>query len=309
MELITLIFLISEILMFLYQLLFYAENPFDRKRKYYLIFLFLFILYNIFGGLYPDPHQNLSIFLQNILAYGSGFAVACYFPYYFYKAYGLPSLRFHAYYGIAIFLILPFTLFIGGEYFITGNLRASVEHAVVIPFIYAVFALNAIFRAVKLKYHEDKTHRSEMVLMYISILPWGFMPMLSAVNVDQFLEVLIMNSGFVIISILFFWKTVQQIRKNNQLLISLLNDKKPNNKESIFNDNCYRYKLTAREIEVANLVCKGLRYKEVADQLYISERTVTKHSQNIFLKVGVTTKFELVKALELMNQQNFPVSS
>jgi len=133
--------------------------------------------------------------------------------------------------------------------------------------------------------------------------------MLSAVNVDQFLEVLIMNSGFVIISILFFWKTVQQTRKNNQLLISLLNDQIPHNKESIFNNNCYRYKLTAREIEVASLVCKGLRYKEVADQLYISERTVTKHSQNIFLKVGVTTKFELVKALELMNPQNFPLSS
>lgn len=47
-------------------------------------------------------------------------------------------------------------------------------------------------------------------------------------------------------------------------------------------------------MEIANLVCEGLKYKEIADKPFISERTVIKHVQNIFEKCGVTNKIELI---------------
>jgi len=62
--------------------------------------------------------------------------------------------------------------------------------------------------------------------------------------------------------------------------------------------NCKLYCLTNRETEIAQFVCKGLTYKQIAETLFIAERTVTKHAQNIFEKVGVNNKLELCKKLE-----------
>lgn len=83
MHVVTLVFIVLEIVMFSSQLVLYLQKPTERKRKYYLVLLFLLIIYNVAGGLFPDDQIPLSIPLQNILAYGAGFLMACYFPFYF----------------------------------------------------------------------------------------------------------------------------------------------------------------------------------------------------------------------------------
>jgi DNA-binding NarL/FixJ family response regulator len=45
--------------------------------------------------------------------------------------------------------------------------------------------------------------------------------------------------------------------------------------------------LTAREVEVLTLIGKGLSNKEIAKQLYISDKTVKNHISNIFSKLHV----------------------
>lgn len=65
-----------------------------------------------------------------------------------------------------------------------------------------------------------------------------------------------------------------------------------------FEENCQMYNLSSREKEIAELICRGLKYKAIADSLYIAERTVTKHAQNIFEKVEVSNKVELCNKLE-----------
>ena len=66
----------------------------------------------------------------------------------------------------------------------------------------------------------------------------------------------------------------------------------------IFNQNCELYKLTSREKDIAKLIFEGYTYKTIGDTLFISERTVTKHVQNIFEKVEVSNKIELINKLE-----------
>lgn len=65
-----------------------------------------------------------------------------------------------------------------------------------------------------------------------------------------------------------------------------------------FEKNCQLYNLTAREKDIAKLICEGYKYKEIGDTLFISERTVTKHVQNIFEKTEVSNKIELINKLE-----------
>ncbi|MBA2566101.1 MAG: response regulator transcription factor [Gemmatimonadetes bacterium] len=51
--------------------------------------------------------------------------------------------------------------------------------------------------------------------------------------------------------------------------------------------------LTDREREVTALVGEGMRNKEIADRLFISERTVKTHISNIFQKLDLSDRLEL----------------
>ena len=63
--------------------------------------------------------------------------------------------------------------------------------------------------------------------------------------------------------------------------------------------NAAREALTAREQEVLRLLARGLRNKEIAARLYVSERTVNFHLANIYQKLNVSGRTEaLSKALE-----------
>jgi DNA-binding NarL/FixJ family response regulator len=61
-----------------------------------------------------------------------------------------------------------------------------------------------------------------------------------------------------------------------------------------FENKCRLYNLTQREMDIARLICQGMKYKEIGENLFISERTVTTHAQNIFEKVNVSNKIELI---------------
>lgn len=54
-----------------------------------------------------------------------------------------------------------------------------------------------------------------------------------------------------------------------------------------------RQGLTPREHEIASLVTQGMRNKEIAQQLSISEQTVKNHLQNVYDKLGVSDRLEL----------------
>ncbi|MFC5906446.1 response regulator [Streptacidiphilus monticola] len=54
-------------------------------------------------------------------------------------------------------------------------------------------------------------------------------------------------------------------------------------------------KLTERETEVLRLVAKGLSYKQIADRLVLSHRTVQNHVQNTLGKLQLHNRVELVR--------------
>lgn len=51
--------------------------------------------------------------------------------------------------------------------------------------------------------------------------------------------------------------------------------------------------LTSREREVIALVCEGLKNKQIADRLFISEATVRNHITSILSKLALSDRFEL----------------
>jgi DNA-binding NarL/FixJ family response regulator len=53
--------------------------------------------------------------------------------------------------------------------------------------------------------------------------------------------------------------------------------------------------LTARENEVLRLVAKGYTYREIAEKLFISVKTVQNHVQNILTKLQLRRRYELMR--------------
>ncbi len=52
--------------------------------------------------------------------------------------------------------------------------------------------------------------------------------------------------------------------------------------------------LSNREAEVAELVTKGMSNKEVANQLFVTEKTVKFHLTNIYKKMNVKSRAQLI---------------
>ncbi|MFL6108332.1 MAG: response regulator [Marmoricola sp.] len=68
-------------------------------------------------------------------------------------------------------------------------------------------------------------------------------------------------------------------------------------------------RLTERETEVLRLVAKGLSYKDIAERLFISHRTVQNHVQNTLRKLQLHNRVHLVRyALEQGLDEELPES-
>jgi non-specific serine/threonine protein kinase len=53
--------------------------------------------------------------------------------------------------------------------------------------------------------------------------------------------------------------------------------------------------LSARESEVAQLICRGRTNRQIAEVLVISERTVARHVENILAKLGVPNRTQIAR--------------
>ncbi|MES1221429.1 MAG: LuxR family transcriptional regulator, partial [Bacteroidota bacterium] len=137
-----------------------------------IILISLLITYNITGGLLPDPMLPGSFFVQECIAYGTGFITPCYFPYYVYKAFKLERMKFHAYRGIYLFLIFPYLLFV--FVFALSNHLGSAKNILIIPVVYASWVIISLRKAIKYKYSNDfSSHASkeETAILFFSLTP------------------------------------------------------------------------------------------------------------------------------------------
>jgi DNA-binding CsgD family transcriptional regulator len=223
--------------------------------------------------------------------------MASYFPFYFYKAFDLKPLRWHAFYGVPLFLILPYIVFFVIIYTINGNLNVDIRYGMIVPLIYALTLLWLIFSAIRKKYKEnrDKHQYLEEIAMYSAIIPWASLAFFGIVEQSQLIEVLFTNTGIIIITILFIRKSIQVIKMDYLELQQLrMIGKHPS---PYFVDNCIKFSLTKREIEIVQFIRQGSKNKVIADMLNISESTVKKHVENLFHKTNSVSRVELIHKL------------
>jgi DNA-binding CsgD family transcriptional regulator len=266
-----------------------------------LILLFLLIVYNVTGGFFPDPQITwLPVHTQNIIAYGSGFLMASYFPYFFFRGLRLESLRFHAVYGVPLFLLMPYLIFFGVLYVHNRDLDYAIRWGMIVPFFYSFVILYAILKAIRQTFAEETADgfpvtRVEAVLLYSAVLPWVCMAAFAYFHITQWIEVLFTNLGFVVITVIFMSRTVKR-RKMDLMRLQMMERLAPS--EEVFEANLLKYNFTQREMEVIRLIRLGYSYEEIGEKLFISSGTVSRHVQNVHSKAEVKSRFALIRKLE-----------
>ncbi len=316
MHFVTFGFICIEFVILFYLIIHRLARPDDKISFLDIFLLLLLIVYNVTGGLLPDFNLPGTFFVQNSVAYATGFMTPCYFPYYVYRGFGLAKMRFHAYRGVFYFLMAPYFLFVT-VFAYSGNLEEA-KNVLIIPVVYGLWVIYTLAGAIQIKYPDgfkSRSSRVELGVLFLSLVPWIGLPIIAYCDIGQAVEVTVTNTGFLLLLILHMKRQVEQIRSDHKRLIEseqqLLNydervqaevDKRTKelesyNAEERFSQKCEAYRLTKREKEIAGLVCKGVSHRTIGETLFIAERTVAKHAQNIFEKTGVGNKMELCKKM------------
>lgn len=316
MHMVTFFFICMEVVIMLYLCIYRYSRPYDPTTRLDIFLIAFLIIYNVTGGLLPDPKLPGSFFVQNAVAYGTGFLAPSFFPFYVYKVFDLKKMKFHARYGVFLFLIVPYTSFVI-VFYLTDSIDIA-KNILIVPVMYAIWVLVSVTIAIRQKYNgyiNTSESREEIIVLILCLFPWMGLPFIAYFDINQAIEAVTTNTGFLLLLGLHLKRHVMQIRFEHERLIKSENklrnwnehlkleverrtrELEQLNKEEKFMINCSQFNLTKREQEIAYMVFAGSTYKTVADDLFISERTVAKHMQNIFDKIRVSNRVELFHKL------------
>lgn len=219
MHVVTALFVCFEIVILFYLIIHRLARPDDKKAYLNIILIFLLIVYNVTGGLLPDPNLPGTYFLQTSIAYATGFITPCYFPYYVFKAFGLEKMKFHAYKGVYLCLIFPYILFVI-LFAVSGKLDTA-KNLLVIPVAYALWVIYSLAKALRFKYNNNfssKQSKEEAVALFLSLTPWVGLPVIDFFNQGQAVEAATTNLGFLLLFAYQVKSHIQQTRIDHQKL-------------------------------------------------------------------------------------------
>ena len=345
MSITTFVFVCIEVIFLILMIVFRNERPTNDNQTRNIILISLLLIYNITGGLLPDPKLPGSVTLQEIIAYGSGFITPCFFPYYVYKCFNLVKMKWVAYRGVFYFIFLPYILFC--ITYILTNLETA-QLFLAIPLVAAIWVCYRLFKALQYKFRgawHTRAAIQETIFLFLSLSPWVGLPIITVLNLNQTVEALTTNSGFLILLFYEVKNNIRETRENyiklqqaqgelvswnqkleleveaktaqikglldqakefNEQMFKLMSEKLPVAGADMQNaasasqqilDNCAKFNLTSRETEIALLLKEGMTQNAIANQLFISLTTVKKHTQNLYEKLGVTSKIDMINKI------------
>jgi len=89
------------------------------------------------------------------------------------------------------------------------------------------------------------------------------------------------------------------IHKEINGLFVKIGGRESRNSGKIFESLCIKYGISNREKEIIKLILKGLLNKEIAFKLHLSKRAVEYHITNIYRKVGISKRYDLLSRFRI----------
>lgn len=187
--------------------------------------------------------------------------------------------------GIAIIL---FIILISG-YLFSFSEEAQIIITVLLnlSIIYSMLVIMTAKPSLLLK-HREKAERRIAKIFLVSIPSYI---LLGLVLRYVFQRESFLFDGVIILTLIFIALALSKLTDDLKRL-SLFSEKNKCGPEKLS-----VYKITQRESEVVNLLIKGKSYKEICEELFISMPTVKTHVSNIYMKMNINNKVELINLI------------
>lgn len=170
-------------------------------------------------------------------------------------------------------------LFITG-YFINVILNDILNKKEVKYYLLILVIYNSIFIISRYIYYTD-------IVLHLKLYNYRLMLVNSLVLLNTIIGP---EKGFVIKS-----KLIEKLIRKRKVVVY-------GNGENIFSiDDLKKYGLTEREIEVLKLISRGYTSKEIAEQLFLSKKTIDYYRSNIKAKLNLSKKSEIIHFLKEKN--------
>jgi len=266
----------------------------------FLILGCLFILYNFTGGLLPVNNFPGPFILQYVITYGVAITMCVYVAYYFYNEYDISFLKFGltvsniAYYVVGCFLLLFLV-----PYFLTNSVDVGRFYFSVPVSGICLYICWAFFTRMSNPLNSNKFISRRNKLSIISITCIAVLPLLTVIGDYQWLTFTVTNISFFVITAMEIDRYLYLLEHKSKLveILEFYSD----NKEQFLKPKFFNKGLTRREIEIAMSVLGDRSYKEIGEDLFIAESTVSKHASNIFKKMNVNSRAEFLSRFTSKN--------
>lgn len=315
MHVVTFIITCIEVVILFYQIMSKVARPKDKHATYNIILLSLLLVYNIAGGLLPDPRLPGSEMVQNIIAYGAGFITPCFFPFYVYKSFGLENMKYHVYKGVSLFLIVPFLLF-SGLYIYKGDLNMAKD-VLAIVLLYAFYVIYSLVKSIRFKYRTVSKGKmsQEEAIMLLSIVPWATVPIVVFFNMSQAVEAIVTNFGFLLLLGLQVKESIAKTRADYQLLLTwnttLKNevDKRTNELKKLNDERTTAFINVAHEVKtpltlINNYLDDYIEQQPQSEQLTVIKKNIeklNKYVANFFDITKISNGFTIYNNTQITN--------
>ncbi|WP_440881388.1 LuxR C-terminal-related transcriptional regulator [Tenacibaculum sp. C7A-26P2] len=257
----------------------------DQSRRNIVYLTVIFILYNLFSGLFPDPTLSIPIAIQLVLAYTIGAIMSVYFVIYIYHEFGITPILF---FNLRFMIPIVSTSFILGfltTYLLTGNLRLAKTLFLIVPlFLMALFVFRAFKEliSISIRRNKEKHFIYRMYSAYVGLFSVFIMMIIVMIGDFQVVEQSVCNFGYFVI-MLSYYNSLLYAYKNDIFQRSELIEQ--------FNELGF----TNREKQIGEMLISGIEdYKKISEILFISYNGVTSHTSNIFKKANVKSKKEFI---------------
>lgn len=291
MHIVTFLFVSVEIVILFYLIIIRLARPADKTVLLNIVLIFLLLVYNISSGLLPDPKLPGSQFFQLAIAYSAGFITPCYFPYYVYKAFNLERLKFQAYAGVYLFLVIPLIIFVA-VFAWTKDLKVA-QNVFIIPLLYGFWIIYLLFRSIRHKYNNNLNStesKQELIVLLLSISPWVSLPVIDVLNLGQATETSITNFGFLLLFSLQVKRNIKQFRIDHEKLID------SENKLRDLNTNLQQEVMKrTKELEEANQL-KTRNFINLVHETKTPLTLIKNYLDEYINKYGSAEELEIIKS-------------
>ncbi|MDP6922596.1 MAG: helix-turn-helix transcriptional regulator [Lutibacter sp.] len=287
MLLITSIIIAIQALIVAHQIVIILSVPKDKNAQRYLLLICFYLFYNIASGLFPDPAITMiSVYWQTILAYFSGLSFSMYYLYFINHQYHLEIFNRNKIHFLILLLLLSFVLLFVLPYSYTYEALPSIRKFLCFPICLEVYFIAKILRQLRKNYTArcvvGDYYYFRHVNLYLSLISFIAFPLVVFAGDYQSVEQPLANLGFFSLSINEVSRRIRKRRRERRILQQFA--------DSEFKQGLKNLELTPKELEIAQLILESYKYSDIADRLFITEKTVGKHASNIYKKANITNK-------------------